>query len=162
MDSMIGLRALGIIGLLCVCGCLAPISRAVEETRVGLLGLDGRDLRRCLGVPSDFEIEGDVERQTYRFERDDPYDRAFGAGDIGGDVAGRRLPDGGRDATHGFPLDDRDPSFCQLDFELAKGRVTRVVAQGRTREGMNSDAGCMLRARRCLPWADEDPIDDLE
>ena len=146
---------------LCAFACLGSYSRAVEETRSGLLGLAGRDLRECLGVPSDFAIDGDVEQQSYRFEHDDPLDAVYGTGDVDGVFGSRGPGDRGYD-PHEFPVDDRDVSYCQLDFELTKGRVTRVIAQGRTREGMNADASCLLRAQPCLSYADEEGVDATE
>lgn len=152
MRTTIRSHALRIAAALGVTACLGSYSQAVDETRAGLLELDGRDLRDCLGVPSDFDIDGDVEHQTYRFEGHDPFGDDFGANHGDGIVIGSQLPSD----WPGFPSDEPDPSLCQLDFELTSGRVTRVEAQGRTREGMNADSSCMLRARRCLPGADQD------
>ncbi len=151
MSPTVAWRALRVAGFVCLTGCLDFHSRAVEETRTGLLGLEGRELRDCLGIVSDFEIDGDIERQTYRFERDDPSDDGAGAGALGGVAIGGRPEVDRRHDPHGFPIDRPDQSYCQLDFELTRGRVTRVLAHGRTREGMNADATCMLRAQRCLP-----------
>jgi hypothetical protein len=145
-------HAVRIAAALGVSACLGSYSQAVDETRAGLLALDGRDLRACLGVPSDFDIVGDVERQTYRFEGHDPFGDDFRADRSDAIVIGSSLPSD----RLGFPSEEPDPSYCQLDFELTSGRVTRVEAQGRTREGMNADSSCMLRARRCLPGADQD------
>lgn len=85
----------------------------------------GRDLRQCLGVPTDFVIDGDVEQQSYRFEHDDAPEAVHGPGGIGGVVTG-------------------------------------VSAQGRTREGLNSDATCLPRAQPCLPYADEEEVEATE
>lgn len=152
MNTAISWRVAPVVLIACLSACLGSYSRAVEETRAGLLGLEGRDLRNCLGVPTDFEIDGDLEHQTYRFERDDLWDDRIGSGGIGGAEIGRYPPVDRRYDPHEFPIDERDRSYCQLDFELSEGRVTRVLAQGRTREGMNADASCMLRAQRCLPY----------
>lgn len=151
MRSTIRSHAFRITAALGVTACIGSYSRAVDETRAGLLELDGRDLRDCLGVPSDFEIEADVERQSYRFEGHDPFGDDFRADRSDAIIIGNQLP---RDRLE-LPSDEPDPSYCQLDFELTKGRVTRVEAQGRTREGMNADSSCMLRARRCLRGAGE-------
>jgi len=155
MKAAITRSAALVVALLCFCACADWYAREVEETREGLIGLAGRDLRECLGVPSDFVIDGDVEQQSYRFEHDDEREAALRTGGIGGVVMGGSSPGDRSYDTRGFPVDDSDKSYCQLDFELTNGLVTRVSAQGRTREGMNADTSCLLRAQVCLPYADE-------
>jgi len=156
MSSGIAHRAAAVFVSACTCACLGSYSRALDATRAGLLGLDGRDLRACLGVPTDFVIDGDLEQQTYRFEHDDEFDTGHRPGDIGGVVIGGRGPSDRSYEPGGFPRDEPDQSFCQLDFELTRGRVTRVSAEGRTREGMNADGSCLLRAEPCLSYAEEE------
>lgn len=162
MSPGIAHRAAAVIVTACTCACLGSYSRALDETRAGLLGLDGHDLRGCLGVPTDFTIDGDLEQQTYRFEPDDEFEPPYRAGDIGDVVLGGRGPSDRRYQPGGFPRHEPDHSFCQLDFELTKGRVTRVWAQGRSREGMNADGSCLLRAEPCLSYADEETAPELE
>ena len=162
MTSATARRAVLLVAMLCLWACASWYAREVDETRAKLLGLAGRDLRECLGVPSDFEIVGDVEQQSYRFEHADEREAAYRTGDIGGGVIGARGPGDRAYEPRGFHVDDHDPSYCQLDFELTGGRVTRVSAQGRTREGMNADASCLLRAQPCLAYADEDEADATE
>ena len=145
--------------LCCAAACAGSYARAVDETRAGLLGLDGRELRACLGVPSDFVIDGDVEQQSYRLEPGDDPDVGFGPDGIGGYVNAGRYPGERAASPERFPLDQPDRSYCQLDFELTQGRVTRVSAEGRTREGMNTDTTCLLRARMCLPY---DSVEEIE
>lgn len=126
-------------------------SRELDETRAGLLGLSGLDLRECLGVPSEFEIEGDVERQSYRFEHDDEPAISLGTATSGGGMSELHLPsERGYDPLV-LPPDSSVPSWCRLEFELTRGRVTKVEARGRTSEGMVADSRCLLAARRCLP-----------
>jgi len=55
------------IGTLALGGCFGSYERAVEETRAGLIGKTGRELRGCLGVPTDFDRDGEVELLTYRW-----------------------------------------------------------------------------------------------
>jgi hypothetical protein len=136
------MRALA-LALLGLAACAGSFSRAVEETRAGLIGLSGRELRRCLGAPTQVDMVGDVEQQTYRFERwqeSSPWAEA-------------PFPPrpGSLEAT---PRADF-PSYCQLDFELRAGAVAEVRASGRDMQGMNADAACLLEARRCLPYEDE-------
>ncbi len=162
MNAWLASRAAAIFVSACACACLGSYSRALEETRAGLLGLDGRALRACLGVPTDFTVDGDFEQQTYRFERDDDFGGLEPPGGIGGVVLGGRGPTDRGYEPGGFPSDEPDQSFCQLDFELTQGRVSRVSAQGRTREGMNADGSCLLRAEPCLDYVDGEPESDLE
>lgn len=143
------MRALA-LALLALAACVGSYSRAVEETRAGLIGLSGRELRRCLGAPTQVDVVGDVEQQSYRFERwrepgvsADPWEDRV--------VLGGGAPGSGGLAPEG----DTYPSYCQLDFELRGGAVAAVAADGRDMRGMNADAACMLEARRCLPYEDE-------
>jgi hypothetical protein len=162
MSSAFGRRAVLVVVTLFAFACVGSYSRAVEETRAGLLGLGGRELHQCLGVPSDFVIDGEVEQQSYRFEHDDDPEAVYGTGGIGGVMIGSQSRGDRGDEPRGFPVDDHDESYCQLEFELRNGRVTRVSAQGRTREGLNADASCLLRAQPCLSHADEDEFEATE
>jgi len=155
MRSSVARRAAVVAGLVWTVGCSAWYARDVEETRSGLLGLTGLELRECLGVPTDFAVDGDVETQGYHFEIEDERAAGFEVGRIDAGVHGVHFPGERGYEPRGFPLDDGPPPFCQLDFELKKGRVTHVAAQGRTREGMNADSSCLLRAQACLPQSDE-------
>ena len=155
MTFRLARRAALLATLVALSGCTAWSARELEETRSGLMGLSGLELRACLGVPTDFEVEGDVEKQGYLFEIRDEDDAGFEAGRIGASMGGAAFPGERSYEPRGFPLDDGPPPFCRLDFELTKGRVTHVAAQGRTREGMNADATCLMRAQECLPQADD-------
>ena len=143
-------RAALVVALVATAACAGLNTREVEETRTGLLGLSGLELRKCLGVPTDFSVDGDVETQGYHFELDD-HEAGFEAGRLDADLGGMPTPGGRGYERRGFPFDDGPPPYCQLDFELTKGKVSQVSAQGRTREGLNADATCMLRAQACVP-----------
>ncbi|MEX2207309.1 MAG: hypothetical protein WEF50_13860 [Myxococcota bacterium] len=162
MGSRIATRIAAILVGACACACFGSYTRALDETRAGLLGLDGRALRACLGVPNEFTIDGELEQQTYRFDHEDAFGELDRHGDIGGGVLGNRWPSDRAYDSGGFPRDEPDRSFCQLDFELTRGRVTRVLAQGLTREGMNADGSCLLRAEPCLDYGDPGRAPDEE
>ena len=147
-------RALALCAVACASACFGSYGHAIEETRAGLIGLDGRALRACLGVPTDFAIDGEREHQTWRFERDDDLGAPTPPNDGGLVISSGRFPTARRYESDGFPADEPDHSFCQLDFELSGGRVTSVSAQGRTREGVNADGTCLMRAEPCLRYAD--------
>ncbi len=136
--------------------CVGSYAHRVDETEAGLIGLDARALRACLGVPTDFAIDGEREHQTYRYERDDelgaPYPPTDGDSSVV--IGGGRFPTVRSYERDGFPRDEPDHSYCQLDFELTDGRVSAVSAQGRTREGMRADGTCLMRAEPCLAYAD--------
>jgi hypothetical protein len=155
-------RSAAILVCACACACVGPHTRAVEETHAGLLGLDGRALRACLGVPSEFTIDGDLEQQTYRFDHADAFDELDRYDVLGGGMLGSRRPADRAYDPDGFPRVEPDRSFCQLDFELTRGRVTRVSAQGLTREGINADGSCLLRAEPCLDYGDGGRAPDEE
>jgi hypothetical protein len=140
------------LAALALAGCIGTYEREVEETRAGLIGKTGRELRACLGVPTDFDREGDVELLTYRWETDRKPRRDVTVGS-GGIVIGR---DGaGRGDPLGFPRELEEAPFCQLQFELAKSGVTKVTAVGRDESGLRANSECMLRARRCVDGGDE-------
>ena len=143
------LTALGLAG----CGIFGSYQRAIEETRKDLLGLSERDLRRCLGVPTEFDRDDDLEFMTYRwvFKPQQPPMGAttnVGSGGIGGIVIGRRDAGGGGDPM-GFPRDPSEQSVCQITFSLERDAVTKVVAHGANENGAKADGKCLMRARRC-------------
>lgn len=148
------------LSLFALAGCLGSYERAVEETRAGLIGKTGRELRACLGVPTDFDREGEVELLTYRWVFDHKNGVTVGSGGVGGIVIGRRGVGGGGDPL-GFPRDPEEQAFCQLDFELGKSGVTSVTAVGRDDVGLRADSECMMRARHCVD-DDEDYAGDTE
>lgn len=140
------------IAALALTGCVGSYERAIDETRAELIGLTGRDLRQCLGVPTDFDREDGVEYLTYRwvFKPQQPMGvtTGIGSGGIGGIVVGRQDAGGGYDPL-GFPRDPSEQSTCQIVFELQKGAVTHVSAHGENEVGNKSDGRCLMRARRC-------------
>jgi hypothetical protein len=143
------------VALLCAAlalgGCVGSYERAVEETRAKMIGLTGRELRQCLGVPTDFDREDDVELLTYRWvlERDRGNAVHVGSGGVGGIVIGRRDAGGGYDPL-GFPRELDEKEFCELRFQLEKGGVTKVTASGRDDVGQRADGPCLMRARHCV------------
>ena len=133
------------LALLAFTACVGSYAQGVEDTRAGLVGLTGRELRRCLGAPMQVDVVGEVEQQSYRIERWE--ESSFSSSDPWNARPG---PGGMSPATRGDY-----PSFCQLDFELRDGAVAAVQAYGRDTQGMNADAACLLEARRCIPYEDE-------
>jgi hypothetical protein len=139
-------------GLLALAGCVGSYERAIDETRAELIGLTGRDLRKCLGVPTDFDREEGVEYLTYRwvFKPKEPMGvtTGIGSGGIGGIVVGRQDAGGGYDPL-GFPRDPSEQSTCQIVFELQKNSVRKVTAHGESATGLKEDGKCLMRAKRC-------------
>jgi hypothetical protein len=142
-----------VLAALMLAACIGTYEREVEETRAGLIGKTGRELRACLGVPTDFDREGGVELLTYRweYERKPRRDVVVGSGGV---VVGRNATGGGDPL--GFPRELEPAPFCQLRFELAKNGVTKVTAIGRDESGLRANSECMLRARRCVDGDDGD------
>jgi len=133
--------------------CVGSYSNAIEETRAGLVGLPAKELRRCLGAPTDVAMLSDgVEQQTYRFQHEDDAP-TFSSGSGNVIVSGRPLPGMGSVATSGRGT--TVATDCELDFELRNGAVADVRARGRDSRGMNADGACLLQARRCLPDEEE-------
>lgn len=149
-------RAL-VLGALALAGCVS-YERAVDETRADLIGLSARDLRSCLGVPTDFDREEGVEYLTYLwvFKPQQPMGvtTGIGSGGIGGIVVGRQDAGGGYDPL-GFPRDPSEQATCQLVFELRKGAVSKVTAYGETEMGLKADGKCLMRAQRCTDVREE-------
>ena len=149
------IRAALCLSPLALAACIGSYEQAVEEVRAGLIGKTGRELRACLGVPTDFDRDGDQELLTYRWVFKPRHDGAvgttgtIGSGGIGGIVIGRQGGGGGGDPL-GFPRDPDEEAFCQIDFELAKHGVTKVTAVGRNDVGLRANGECMMRARHCV------------
>lgn len=135
--------------------CIGSYSKAIGETRAGVIGLTGKELRKCLGVPTDVAKDEELEIVTYRWESNSERAVTMGNGGILTGPIRQRRPG---------PWDTRDPGgwdkeweepFCELQFELQKGKVASVNAEGRSSEGLNRNGECLLRARPCVPDPDE-------
>jgi len=140
------------IGTLALGGCSGSYERAVEETRAGLIGKTGRELRGCLGVPTDFDRDGEMELLTYRWFSSPKVKN--GGPVTGGIVIGQGGISAGGD-PRGLPRGPEEQAFCQLEFSLGKNGVTKVTAHGRDEVGLRADGECMMRARHCV-----DPDED--
>ena len=137
---------------LALVSCIGTYQREIEETRAGLIGKTGLDLRDCLGVPADLDTQGDQEFLIYRWVFDEqrpPSDDVGTLGGLGGITIGRRAHDGHADPL-GYPAEDRKQSTCELAFTLDKSGVTQVSAHGTDETGLRADGACMLRARPCV------------
>lgn len=154
VGGALALAALGLAG--CIFG---SYERAIAETRKDLLGLSERDLRRCLGVPTEFDRDGGVEFMTYRWvskpQQPMGVTTGIGSGGIGGIVIGRRDAGGGGDPM-GFPRDPSEQAVCQITFSLEKDAVIKVVAHGENEVGEKTDGKCLMRARRCVDVRDDE------
>src|SRR5262245_5319859 len=130
-------RAGALAAALAFAACAGSWDREIAETRAGLMGKNGRQLRECLGVPTDFDQRGDVELLTFRFDYTEQREILP---PITSSRPGMRIPDP-------RPV---DPGYCQLDFELARTGGTTVTAKGRDSHGLRADSACLLRAQPCL------------
>src|SRR5258705_13839336 len=140
------------IGTLALGGCFGSYERAVEETRAGLIGKTGRELRACLGVPTDFDRDGELELLTYRWFENPKIKN--GGPVTGGIVIGQGGMGAGAD-RRGLPRGPEEQAFCGLQFSLDENGVTKVTAHGRDEVGLRADGECMMRARHCVD-GDED------
>lgn len=135
-----------LIAVLGVSACFSYTKRA-EQVRVGLIGLPGRALRACLGDSWSVDLEGEVERLTYRWTMTSAWDQEE-----------RRIDPDAPEDTRRDPWFEKkwppDGGQCELVFELTNGEVAAVIATGRTGAGLNADDRCLLYAERCLPAAD--------
>jgi hypothetical protein len=179
VQRVLPLRMRG-LPLVFVAACLTSFAQQAEEVRQGLIGFPARDLRRCIGLPRDVDVQGDLEVQVYRWQddvagrdrlarREEVYDECLLP-----ETAGRHGADQPPllDPTEPHPNDPRRTSesyrcrrggargpvsiggdeigYCQLVLEVRGGAVTQVTAEGRASNGLNQEAQCMLRARDCL------------
>jgi hypothetical protein len=127
-------------------GCVHTYGSEVKRVREGLIGLHGRDLRFCLPVP---EVAPDGEREylTYRWFPDEDDEETYQYVAAG---SGRIRVEEEWPFTRGLREDQKSP-YCELVISLRDGIVYDVQAEGRDRRGLNTDAECLLDARRCLP-----------
>jgi hypothetical protein len=125
--------------------CATATSSDVEKARESLVGMRARHLSQCLGSPTDIETQGETEILTF----------------IVIEKEGDPLPS--RDPTRGpelrVPRSRRiDPEtgrpqlgtgYCELRFEVAKGRVRKVDVTGRRADGL-SNRSCILDFDACF------------
>ena len=119
--------------------CAGSYQEAAEETRAGLIGMTGLELRDCLGVPAEYETDGENEILTYRWTlKPRPKPR------IGPDSVLTRRND---------PTWSNDPDnqgLCELVFVMGKDGVSEVTAHGRDEVGLRADSQCLVSAHRCI------------
>jgi hypothetical protein len=151
----------GWLALVCICVCaFACLARQAAELRARMVGVPARDLRSCLGPPSEFEeVEGRavwVYQTRYAGPGEDVsivIVRGGGAASAlpprvtSGDVA-RSTQSDTQQASRSKTL---PPGSCLLVFELADGRVQRLETAGRTPGGAHAAAECALFVRSCAP-----------
>jgi len=108
-------------GALALCGCAGSYQHAVDETRAKMIGLTGRELRQCLGVPTDFDREDEVEFLTYRWvlERDRAGTAHVGSGGVGGIVIGRQAAAMTRSASRASSTRRRSVSCASSSRRVA-------------------------------------------
>ena len=120
-------------------GCIGSYEEVAEETRAGLIGKTGSELRDCLGVPADFDQKDGQEILTYRWTlKPTPRPR------FGPDTVLTRRED---------PTRSDDPNSqgrCELVFVLGRDGVTQVTAHGRDEVGLRADSQCLVSAHRCV------------
>ena len=137
------------VACLALLGCAGSYEEQADATRAALIGKTRRELRKCLGVPTDVETDGVTEYLTYRWVYDENKRDKIGSGGYGGIVLGRSGAAGGGDPM-GFPPDPDQQSYCQLVFSLDKSGVTEVTASGRDHTGLRPETSCLMRARHCV------------
>jgi len=145
------------LATVCAVGCVATSARLREA----LIGVPGLELRQCIGAPLEVIEQGDTEIARYRWAEQVEARSIFGAAERVEtyDRDRQRIQDRVRD----WPVDGRSEEdrkrlgrrgrlgFCELRFALQGGKVRSVEAEGRSSQGVNLDAECLLRARDCVP-----------
>jgi len=120
-------------------GCFQGYEQVAEETRAGLLGKSGRELRDCLGVPAEYDQEDGQDLLTYRWTfKPTPRPR------MGPDSALTRNEDPTRST------DPKDLGHCELVLRLGANGVSQVTVHGRDPQGLHADSQCLAEAHRCV------------
>jgi hypothetical protein len=135
-------RAAALLALVGAAACAALFGGGGDLKRQ-LVGLDARELRSCVGVPTNVDVSGDREVLQYHFnETRGKFPGVIPSSDPG--VVLNPQPTG--------ELPGRGPSgFCELSFALRGGKVEEVTVHARRSSGLNDDAACLRRAQSCRP-----------
>jgi hypothetical protein len=133
-------------------GCFATFDEVVEETRGKLIGKSGREIRECLGVPTDFDTHDDQDYLSYRWVPDPLHTPV---GEYGPVVVGRR-EEGNVGAPIGTTETPDKDAFCELDFVIGENGVSQVTVTGRDQAGLRADGVCMMRAHPCVDGSYKD------
>jgi hypothetical protein len=139
-------RAVAAMAAAALGGCFGSYEEFAEETRAGLIGKTGHELRDCLGVPAEYDQKDGQEIMTYRWTfKPPPRPR------VGPDSVLTRNEDPTRSN------DPKDLGHCELVLLLGTDGVTQVTVHGRDPEGLSADSRCLVDAHRCV---DEDHDED--
>jgi hypothetical protein len=126
-----------LLGCLAV-GCLA-LGGGTDELKRALIGVDARELRSCVGVPSNVDLSGEQELLVYRFgAARTMLSESYPPADPERVV--ERVPGLSR---------GRSSDFCELTFALRGGKVEEVRVRARRSSGLNDDLACLRRAHSC-------------
>ena len=130
-------------------GCASPGDPA-GEVQSRILGLHAREMRQCLGHPTEFELEGDIE--VWHLARPVFPDRVptFRSASLSFETERQRDAKVERfmSSPASAPI---PPGYCRLTTRFdADGRVDLFEADGIDSRELNADARCMLLARRCV------------
>ena len=143
--------------VLLACAGILERSRVAKE---GVIGISGRQLRSCLGLP--YYNDGPPEREIWAYYRPlwTPQQEVgiqLAAEGTATAVARPQVYEGkpasiSADDTRDLTLlGSVPPGTCRLAFELEESVVRRIGIRGRTRTDMNADAECALFLEPCVP-----------
>jgi hypothetical protein len=135
--------------LVALVGCAPSPDPRVEKARESLIGVRARDLQECLGPPAESATEGDTETLTFiviEKERDplprrQPQERP----ELQVPRSRRVNPETGRPQL--------GTGYCELRFEVTRGRVRAVDVAGRRFDGM-ANRDCILDYAVCFARLD--------
>lgn len=150
-----------------LCSACAGADANVARVQAGLIGLQARTLRTCLGDAPFFEIREDgSEIWGYAFnapseqQGDIEFTRASGRGTaFQRPQVTRGAPterDGGDNSA---ALESRKAGFgqCLHVFRVADGVVQSYTGRGRTVSGLNANTACTIALDRCVPEVTQPP-----
>ena len=163
--ASLGMRAgwgrigLGIGAGVVLLGC-NPVGTEARRIETGLVGMEARTLRRCMGEAHFYEI------------RDDGSELWAYTAPLSEDVADIEITRSvGRGTAHqrprvesGTPIERKSfettsdledgqvaPGSCVYLFNLRNGAVGAYRSRGRSHQDMNADASCTVALTRCVP-----------
>ncbi len=110
--------------ILALLGC-STLGERSHEIRAAIVGSKERNLLRCLGPPDDFSYAEDRHDFLYRL-----------------DLRRHRFEFGRPDLSQ--------PAFCNLLFQIDRGRISDLHVRGIDGYGLNADTSCTVIAGECL------------
>lgn len=132
------------IGLaVALAACAFGLSERSRRILDGMVGIDAKDLRACIGQPQALDLVAESrELLRYEFAWKNPM--------TGADIEG--LEHGPRLMAGSFEDSDKPPGgSCSFTVALVGGVVETFEVKGRRSDGLNADETCLAAIAHCVP-----------